>query len=240
MIHVRGSDLPFVRLSSKFPSCLNAVSRTKAALTSGGGDLKNEDLVGVESAQPNAVALGTLGADTALTGSGFADDNDDFDSDSPTKGFASIPEAIEDIRNGKVVTRSLCGYSINNDEDRENEGDLIMAAQLATPEAMAFIVKHGTGIVCISMKEEDLERLELPLMVNSRDNDEKLRTAFTVTVDAKHGTTTGVSAQDRATTVLALASKDSKPRDFNRPGHIFPLKYREGGILKRAGHTEAS
>ncbi|PNX95800.1 riboflavin biosynthesis protein ribBA, partial [Trifolium pratense] len=241
MIHVRGSDLPFVRLSSKFPSCLNAVSRIKAALASGGGDLKNEDLVGVESAQPNAVALGTLGADTALTGSGFADDNDDFDSDSPTKGFASIPEAIEDIRNGKVVTRSLCGHSINsNDEDRENEGDLIMAAQLATPEAMAFIVKHGTGIVCISMKEEDLERLELPLMVNSRDNDEKLRTAFTVTVDAKHGTTTGVSAQDRATTVLALASKDSKPRDFNRPGHIFPLKYREGGILKRAGHTEAS
>jgi 3,4-dihydroxy 2-butanone 4-phosphate synthase/GTP cyclohydrolase II len=114
MIHVRGSDLPFVRLSSKFPSCLNAVSRIKAALTSGGGDLKNEDLVGVESAQPNAVALGTLGADTALTGSGFADDNDDFDSDSPTKGFASIPEAIEDIRNGKVVTRSLCGYSINS------------------------------------------------------------------------------------------------------------------------------
>ncbi|WJX52518.1 Bifunctional riboflavin biosynthesis protein RIBA 1, chloroplastic, variant 2 [Trifolium repens] len=233
MIHVRGSNLPFVRLSSKFPSCLNAVSRIKAALTSGGGDLKNEDLVGVESAQPNAVALGTLGADTALTGSGFADDNDDFDSDSPTKGFASIPEAIEDIRNGKMVV-------VVDDEDRENEGDLIMAAQLATPEAMAFIVKHGTGIVCISMKEEDLERLELPLMVNSRDNDEKLRTAFTVTVDAKYGTTTGVSAQDRATTVLALASKDSKPSDFNRPGHIFPLKYREGGILKRAGHTEAS
>ncbi|CAL5213610.1 unnamed protein product [Lathyrus oleraceus] len=231
--HVRGSDLAFVRLSSKFPSCLNAVSRIKAALTSGGGDLKNEDMVGVESAQPDPVALGILGVDTALTGSGFADDNDDFDSDSPTKGFASIPEAIEDIRNGKMVV-------VVDDEDRENEGDLIMAAQLATPEAMAFIVKHGTGIVCISMKEEDLERLELPLMVNSRDNDEKLRTAFTVTVDAKHGTSTGVSAQDRATTVLALASKDSKPSDFNRPGHIFPLKYKEGGILKRAGHTEAS
>ncbi|XP_058764348.1 bifunctional riboflavin biosynthesis protein RIBA 1, chloroplastic-like [Vicia villosa] len=232
-LHMRGSDLAFVRLSSKFPSCLNAVSRIKAALTSGGGDLKDEDMVGVESAQPDPVALGILGVDTGLTSSGFADDNDEFDSDSPTKGFASIPEAIEDIRNGKMVV-------VVDDEDRENEGDLIMAAQLATPEAMAFIVKHGTGIVCISMKEEDLERLELPLMVSSQDNDEKLRTAFTVTVDAKHGTSTGVSAQDRATTVLALASKDSKPSDFNRPGHIFPLKYREGGILKRAGHTEAS
>ncbi|KAL6222877.1 hypothetical protein ACLB2K_006267 [Fragaria x ananassa] len=125
-----------------------------------------------------------------------------------------------------------------DDEDRENEGDLIMAASLATPEAMAFIVKHGTGIVCVSMKGEDLERLQLPLMVTQ--NEEKLCTAFTVSVDAKHGTTTGVSARDRAATVLALASRDSKPEDFNRPGHIFPLKYREGGVLKRAGHTEAS
>ncbi|KAL7227698.1 hypothetical protein ACSBR1_022548 [Camellia fascicularis] len=90
------------------------------------------------------------------------------------------------------------------------------------------------------MKGEDLERLELPLMVARKDNEEKLCTAFTVSVDAKEGTTTGVSAHDRATTILALASKDSKPEDFNRPGHIFPLKYREGGVLKRAGHTEAS
>ncbi|XP_073224032.1 bifunctional riboflavin biosynthesis protein RIBA 1, chloroplastic isoform X2 [Cicer arietinum] len=127
-----------------------------------------------------------------------------------------------------------------DDEDRENEGDLIMAAQLVTPEAMAFIVKHGTGIVCVSMKEEDLDRLELPLMVDSKDNAEKLRTAFTVTVDAKDGTTTGVSAHDRTTTVLALASRESSRGDFNRPGHIFPLKYKDGGVLKRAGHTEAS
>ncbi|KAK1288085.1 hypothetical protein QJS10_CPB19g01372 [Acorus calamus] len=115
-----------------------------------------------------------------------------------------------------------------------------MAASLVTPEAMAFIVRHGTGIVCVSMKEEDLERLQLPLMVNQKENEDKLRTAFTVTVDAKHGTTTGVSAKDRAKTILALASGDSKPEDFNRPGHIFPLMYREGGVLKRAGHTEAS
>ncbi|TKY59474.1 Bifunctional riboflavin biosynthesis protein RIBA 1 [Spatholobus suberectus] len=231
-----GSDLAVVQLNSRVP---NAV--IKATLTFGGGDLgscpNSSDVVtsgvGTE-VQRNVVAFGALGADAAVpAGSGFSDDDDKYDFDSPTEGFASILEAVEDIRNGKMVV-------VVDDEDRENEGDLIMAAQLATPEAMAFIVKHGTGIVCLSMKEEDLERLELPLMVNSQYNDEKLRTAFTVTVDAKHGTTTGVSARDRATTVLALASKDSKPSDFNRPGHIFPLKYREGGVLKRAGHTEAS
>ncbi|PKI63360.1 hypothetical protein CRG98_016248 [Punica granatum] len=115
-----------------------------------------------------------------------------------------------------------------------------MAAEKATPEAMAFIVKYGTGIICVSMKEDDLERLQIPLMVNQKQNEDKLRTAFTITVDAKNGTTTGVSAHDRATTIRLLASKDSKPEDFNRPGHIFPLMYREGGVLKRAGHTEAS
>ncbi|CAL0309488.1 unnamed protein product [Lupinus luteus] len=151
----------------------------------------------------------------------------------PTQGFASIPEAIEDIRQGKMVV-------VVDDEDRENEGHLIMAAQFATPEAMAFIVKHETGIICVSMKEEALDRLELPLMVNSKDNKEKLDVAFTITVDAKDGTSTGVSAQDRETTILALASNDSTPTDFNKPGHIFPLKYTEGGVLKRNGHTEAS
>ncbi|KAH1099765.1 hypothetical protein GLYMA_13G042600v4 [Glycine max] len=234
-----GSDFAVVRHNSKVP---NAAGRIRATLTSGGGGdlgsyLKSSGFVTNHfrtGAQLDVIAFGTLRADTAVpAGSGFSDDEDDHDFDSPTEGFASIPEAIEDIRNGKMVV-------VVDDEDRENEGDLIMAAQLATPEAMAFIVKHGTGIVCISMKEEDLERLDLPLMVNSQYNDEKLRTAFTVTVDAKHGTTTGVSAHDRATTVLALASKDSQPSDFNRPGHIFPLKYREGGVLKRAGHTEAS
>lgn len=172
-------------------------------------------------------ADGTSGAD------GFFDSDDEHDLDCPTRGFSSIPEAIEDIRQGKFVI-------VVDDEDRENEGDLIMAASLVTPEAMAFIVRHGTGIVCVSMKEEALERLQLPLMVTQKENEEKLSTAFTVSVDAKKGTTTGVSAKDRTKTVLALASPNSKPEDFNRPGHIFPLKYREGGVLKRAGHTEAS
>ncbi|XP_019177568.1 PREDICTED: bifunctional riboflavin biosynthesis protein RIBA 1, chloroplastic-like [Ipomoea nil] len=183
--------------------------------------------------EPDVIAFGTLTAEIIPKTSGFFTSGDEFDLDHPTGGFSSITEALEDIRQGKMVI-------VVDDEDRENEGDLIMAASLVTPEAMAFIVKHGTGIVCVSMKDEDLERLQLPLMVSQKENEDKLRTAFTVSVDAKYGTTTGVSASDRAKTILALASRDSKPEDFNRPGHIFPLKYREGGVLKRAGHTEAS
>ncbi|GAU24101.1 hypothetical protein TSUD_388940 [Trifolium subterraneum] len=198
--------------------------RVKATLVTGGGDLlsypknTNDVVIGKDLVVDAGVVQikeqlnGTLTSDLEITSTSFPVDYNEFDLESPAEGFASIPEAIEDIRRGK----------------------------LATPEAMAFIVKHGTGIVCVSMKEEDLDRLELPLMVDSKANAEKLCTAFTVTVDAKHGTTTGVSAHDRATTVLALASRDSTPADFNRPGHIFPLKYRDGGVLKRAGHTEAS
>ncbi|XP_002534102.2 bifunctional riboflavin biosynthesis protein RIBA 1, chloroplastic [Ricinus communis] len=229
---------------------LKGVSRVRASLVSGEGDLlsyhNNNGAPGQDTIvsnkfnpspglelQPDAIGFDTLSAEITPTTSAFFPDDDEYDLDHPTDGFASIPEAIEDIRQGKLVI-------VVDDEDRENEGDLIMAASKATPEAMAFIVKHGTGIVCVSMKGEDLERLELPLMVTHKENEEKLCTAFTVTVDAKHGTTTGVSAHDRAATVLALASRDSKPGDFNRPGHIFPLKYREGGVLKRAGHTEAS
>ncbi|AED97867.1 Bifunctional riboflavin biosynthesis protein RIBA 1 [Arabidopsis thaliana] len=207
------------------------------SFTNGNTPLSNGSLIDDRTEEPleaDSVSLGTLAADSApAPANGFVAEDDDFELDLPTPGFSSIPEAIEDIRQGKLVV-------VVDDEDRENEGDLVMAAQLATPEAMAFIVRHGTGIVCVSMKEDDLERLHLPLMVNQKENEEKLSTAFTVTVDAKHGTTTGVSARDRATTILSLASRDSKPEDFNRPGHIFPLKYREGGVLKRAGHTEAS
>lgn len=236
------SQLAMVSLGRKSAEKVKGRFRTRVAVVPGEGDLlfynsnnnksvvHNDETLGIEM-QPDAVSLGALSADTAPTSVGFATEECDFDH--PTAGFASIPDAIEDIHQGKIVI-------VVDDEDRENEGDMVMAAELATPEAMAFFVKHGTGIVCVSMKEEDLERLQLPLMVPSKDNEEKLCTAFTVTVDAKHGTTTGVSACDRAITVRALASRDSKPEDFNRPGHIFPLKYREGGVLKRAGHTEAS
>ncbi|KAJ8453055.1 hypothetical protein Cgig2_014818 [Carnegiea gigantea] len=252
------SKLAMVSLGSKSSCKVKDRLRTRAAVVSGeggllsyssssdifsGNALDNDRPLGIEM-QPDVVSMGALAADTAPTSVGFAIDDDEFDLDKPTKGFASIPEAIEDIRQGKTLAVAasliLQIVIVVDDEDRENEGDMVMAAELATPEAMAFFVKHGTGIVCVSMKGEDLERLELPLMVASKDNEEKLSTAFTVTVDAKNGTTTGVSAYDRATTVRALASKDSKPGDFNRPGHIFPLKYREGGVLKRAGHTEAS
>ncbi|CAA7407569.1 unnamed protein product [Spirodela intermedia] len=188
----------------------------------------------VPQLQADAVALGTMAADMTPVADGFfMEDDDEADLDLPSEGFSSIPEAVEDIRRGKYVI-------VVDDEDRENEGDLIMAASLVTPDAMAFIVRHGTGIVCVGMKDEDLERLELPLMVSTKENEEKLSTAFTVSVDVKEGTTTGVSARDRTKTILALASPNSKAEDFNRPGHIFPLKYREGGVLKRSGHTEAS
>ncbi|XP_062006472.1 bifunctional riboflavin biosynthesis protein RIBA 1, chloroplastic-like isoform X1 [Rosa rugosa] len=223
------SDFVAPSLTRKLCFGLRGDFQARAMVISGEDDLLSHTN-GVE-AQPDALSFGTLAADMAPLSSGFSSDNDEYDLDYPIEGFSSIAEAIEDIRRGKMVI-------VVDDEDRENEGDLIMAASLATPEAMAFIVKHGTGIVCVSMKGEDLERLQLPLMVTQ--NEEKLCTAFTVSVDAKHGTTTGVSARDRAATVLALASRDSKPEDFNRPGHIFPLKYREGGVLKRAGHTEAS
>ncbi|XP_021897536.1 bifunctional riboflavin biosynthesis protein RIBA 1, chloroplastic-like isoform X2 [Carica papaya] len=243
-------DFASSSLNRKLCLSFKGLGRVRAALTSGEGDLlsypNGNGVVGQDTLfskqvnqstgieiQPDAASFGTLAAEITPTTSSFFVDNDEYDLDRPTEGFASIMEAIEDIHQGKLVI-------VVDDEDRENEGDLIMAASLVTPEAMAFVVKHGTGIVCVSMKGEDLERLELPLMVTQKENEEKLCTAFTVSVDAKYGTTTGVSARDRAATVLALASRDSKPQDFNRPGHIFPLKYREGGVLKRAGHTEAS
>lgn len=239
----------FLRIPSK-PCRLRGIGKATYAVLSGEDDLlpysyKNgaasrKNVVIDEQALPkrvrvdsNGVAFGTLAAEITPNTQGFFPNEDVYDLDVPSEGFSSIPEAIEDIRQGKFVI-------VVDDEDRENEGDLIMAASLVTPEAMAFIVKYGTGIVCVSMREEDLERLQLPLMVTHKENQEKLCTAFTVSVDAKRGTTTGVSARDRARTILSLASKDSKPEDFNRPGHVFPLKYREGGVLKRAGHTEAS
>ena len=125
-----------------------------------------------------------------------------------------------------------------DDADRENEGDLIMAAELATPETMAFMIRHTSGVICMPMLGERLDDLRLPLMV--AHNTEVQRTAFTVSVDAVDGTTTGISAADRAATVRTLINPATKPDDLARPGHIFPLRYRDGGVLKRAGHTEAA
>jgi 3,4-dihydroxy 2-butanone 4-phosphate synthase/GTP cyclohydrolase II len=145
--------------------------------------------------------------------------------------FSSVDEILADMRAGRMVI-------ILDDEDRENEGDFIMAAEHATPESVAFMIRYSSGILCVPMLNERLEELDLPQMVPN--NDEAYRTAFTVSVDYRHGTTTGVSAGDRSITIKALADAGSKPADYARPGHIFPLRARRGGVLVRAGHTEAA
>ena len=119
-----------------------------------------------------------------------------------------------------------------DDEDRENEGDLIMAADAVTPEAMAFFVRHTSGVICVGLTGERCTQLDLPLMVPPQDNTEALTTAFTVSVDLREGTTTGISAADRALTVRALADPARSARSFNRPGHVFPLRARAGGVLR--------
>ena len=120
-----------------------------------------------------------------------------------------------------------------DDEDRENEGDLVMAAEAATPENIAFFLAHTSGVICVPLLPERADALDLPLMVTA--NTEAQRTAFTVSVDYRHGTTTGISATDRSSTIAALIDPSTRPNDLNRPGHIFPLRYRTGGVLKRAG-----
>jgi 3,4-dihydroxy 2-butanone 4-phosphate synthase/GTP cyclohydrolase II len=145
--------------------------------------------------------------------------------------FASIPDAVAAIARGEIVV-------VVDDEDRENEGDLIMAAEAATPETITFFVRHTSGVICAPLTGDRLDELDIPLMV--RDNTESHRTAFTYSVDYVHGTSTGISAADRAATIRSLIDPATRPADLARPGHIFPLRYAEGGVLKRAGHTEAA
>jgi 3,4-dihydroxy 2-butanone 4-phosphate synthase/GTP cyclohydrolase II len=145
--------------------------------------------------------------------------------------LASIEKAIAAVGRGDIVI-------VVDDEDRENEGDLIMAAEFATPETIAFFVKHTSGLICAPITNERADQLDLPLMVAI--NTEAQRTAFTVTIDYRHGTKTGISAADRARTIRALIEPETRPNDFARPGHIHVLRAREGGVLKRAGHTEAA
>jgi 3,4-dihydroxy 2-butanone 4-phosphate synthase/GTP cyclohydrolase II len=142
-----------------------------------------------------------------------------------------VKQAIEEIKKGKIVI--LC-----DDEARENEGDLTMAAEKVTSEAINFMAKYGRGLICLSLTEEKTKQLDLPLMV--QDNTSAFQTAFTISVDAKKGTTTGISAADRAITILAAIADATKPDDLVRPGHIFPLKAKQGGVLQRTGQTEGS
>jgi 3,4-dihydroxy 2-butanone 4-phosphate synthase/GTP cyclohydrolase II len=145
--------------------------------------------------------------------------------------LSTIEEAIAQLRTGGMVV-------VVDDEDRENEGDLVMPAQDVTSESMAFYLEYTSGVFCVPLESSRADELDLPLMVVA--NTEAQRTAFTVTVDFRHGTTTGISAGDRAATIRALIDPATRSNDLNRPGHIFPLRYREGGVLKRAGHTEAT
>jgi 3,4-dihydroxy 2-butanone 4-phosphate synthase/GTP cyclohydrolase II len=147
--------------------------------------------------------------------------------------FEAVERAIDAMKRGEFVV-------VVDDEDRENEGDLIIAAEKMTPDKMAFMIRYTSGVICLPLEGDRLDELELPLMVSGSENTEGQRTAFTVSVDARTGTTTGISAADRCATVLALIDQSTTKADLARPGHIFPLRYREGGVLKRAGHTEAA
>jgi 3,4-dihydroxy 2-butanone 4-phosphate synthase/GTP cyclohydrolase II len=149
----------------------------------------------------------------------------------PDASFCTIAEAIEDFRRGRMVL-------IVDDEDRENEGDLAVAAQFATSDVINFMAVHGRGLICMPMLGDRLDQLQIPLMVAR--NGPSQETAFTVSVDARKGVSTGISAHDRYLTVQALIDPNSTPEDIVRPGHLFPLRYAEGGVLRRAGHTEAS
>ena len=145
--------------------------------------------------------------------------------------FASIPEALDAIRSGRMVV-------VVDDEDRENEGDLTLAAEHVTPEAVAFMATHGRGLICAALEGPRLDALKIPLMV--QDNTSPFETAFCVSVEAREGTSTGISAHDRSRTIRALIDPASQPGDFVKPGHVFPLRARPGGVLARTGQTEAA
>lgn len=146
-------------------------------------------------------------------------------------GFSSIPELIEALKKGEFVI-------LLDDEGRENEGDLIMAAEKVTAEKVNFMIQKCSGIICLAMRQEKANVLELPLMVEN--NASHYQTNFAVSIEAAHGVTTGVSAKDRTTTILAASGPNAKASDLVRPGHVFPLIAKEGGVLVRAGHTEAT
>ncbi|MGG7517767.1 3,4-dihydroxy-2-butanone-4-phosphate synthase [Allorhizobium undicola] len=145
--------------------------------------------------------------------------------------FSRIEDAIDAIARGEMIV-------VVDDHDRENEGDIIVAAEKVTPQQVAFMMNKARGLICVPMEGERLDALEMPLMVPN--NTELYQTAFTVSVDYRPATTTGISASDRAATIRALLDENAKPEDFARPGHMFPLRARKGGVLERPGHTEAA
>lgn len=151
----------------------------------------------------------------------------------PGSALSSIEDALEDIRAGKMVV-------LVDDEDRENEGDLCMSAEMVTPEAINFMAREGRGLICLTLTEERMRQLKLEMMVPDHENSANHGTAFTISIEARHGVTTGISAADRAHTIQTAIADDATPADLSRPGHIFPLRAREGGVLRRVGQTEGS
>ncbi len=145
--------------------------------------------------------------------------------------LCSVEEALDDLKAGKLLV-------VVDDEQRENEGDLVMPAQMVTPEAVNFMISEARGLLCMPIIGERLDELKIPLMI-SENSSSNHQTAFTVSIDYNQGTTTGISAQDRTASILAMIDPKSKPEEFSRPGHLFPLRYHPGGVLARAGHTEA-
>ncbi|KAL7153728.1 hypothetical protein ABFS83_04G187900 [Erythranthe nasuta] len=190
-----------------------------------------------ESSSSPAVNFATVEAEITQETIDFFSSDAEGDPDRPSPGYSSIEQALVALRQENFVI-------VVDDGERNDanvEGSIVMAASHVSSKAIAFMVKHGSGIVSVGMKDDDLERLKLPLMSPENDDDDSYSApSFTITVDAKAGTSTGVSASDRAKTVLALASSESRDDDFVRPGHVFPLKYKNGGVLRRAGPTEAS
>ena len=152
--------------------------------------------------------------------------------------LSSFGTSFDRVENALIALREGRGAMVLDDEDRENEGDMIFAAENMTVEQMALTIRHGSGIVCLCLTDERRKQLELPMMVEN--NTSAYGTGFTVTIEAAHGVTTGVSAADRLTTVRAAIADNAKPSDLNRPGHVFPLRAQPGGVLTRGGHTEAT
>ncbi|KAJ0809247.1 putative GTP cyclohydrolase II [Helianthus annuus] len=216
-------------LSTLKPSTLTC--RALGDITGG----ENGAVFGVSSSNPGELFpspenFNTIKAEITPETVDFFVSDADGDPDCPSYGFSSVEDALSTLRRGKLVI-------VVDDENGVIEGNFVFPASFTTPETIGFVMRHGSGIISVGMTSEDLERLNLPLM--SPENENSLAPSFTITVDSID-TATGVSASDRAKTILALASRDSGPESFRRPGHVFPLKYRPGGVLRRAGHTEAS
>ncbi|CCO24672.1 3,4-dihydroxy-2-butanone-4-phosphate synthase [Maridesulfovibrio hydrothermalis] len=152
--------------------------------------------------------------------------------------LAQFGSPVERVEKGLQALKEGRGVLVSDNEDRENEGDLIFSAEKLTDEQMAMLIRECSGIVCLCLTEEKIKQLELPMMV--QENSSRYQTGFTVTIEAAEGVTTGVSATDRVTTVKAAIADDATPADLHRPGHVFPLRAREGGVLEREGHTEAT